>query len=176
MVGVILDIEPENYFILHDGRVLKDLNDLLSALRNMDDYIFYYHANHEKNDFANWIREVIHERDLAKDIEKSKSKSQMVRILNSFLKNNLNRPYEERVIYRFLERTKIMDRMDEIIRREREIEKREDKIQELELEIENRLREYKSKEVRFSLKAFFFGILAGLMAGILVGLSSFVVF
>ena len=53
------NVPPEFAFYLCDGRVLHNLIELKRALKNMDDGVFYYHVNQEKNDFATWIHDII---------------------------------------------------------------------------------------------------------------------
>jgi len=42
-----------------DGSVLRDLQDLRVALGSMDETVFMYHANDDKNDFADWVEYVL---------------------------------------------------------------------------------------------------------------------
>lgn len=60
-----MKINPEHYFVLHGGRVIKDLNELVQALKTIDKKTFDYHVNDSKNDFANWIQYVFKSRKLA---------------------------------------------------------------------------------------------------------------
>jgi hypothetical protein len=64
-----LAIVPEEYvFWCHDGRILKDMKELGEALAAMADETFAYHSNSEKNDFSNWVRDVISDEELASDL------------------------------------------------------------------------------------------------------------
>ncbi|MBR9706099.1 AAA family ATPase, partial [Candidatus Pacearchaeota archaeon] len=42
-------------FITLDGKSIKNLNQLYSALSEMDDNVFNHHVNENKNDFSNWL-------------------------------------------------------------------------------------------------------------------------
>jgi hypothetical protein len=46
-------------FLAVDGRRIRNLAELAEALDLMDDHAFRYHANGERNDFSNWIRDVM---------------------------------------------------------------------------------------------------------------------
>ena len=46
-------------FWVHDGGVLHDLAELAAALETMSDDTYAHHANAAKNDFVNWVRDVI---------------------------------------------------------------------------------------------------------------------
>jgi hypothetical protein len=66
---------PEKYhFYLNDGKKLKNIYELIDALDHMSDEVFHYHVNVHKNDFSNWIKNVMEEEKLAKDIEKVEDK------------------------------------------------------------------------------------------------------
>jgi hypothetical protein len=49
------DVGEELYFYLADGRVIKNIPELISALREMEDWVFEHHVNSEKNDFVEWL-------------------------------------------------------------------------------------------------------------------------
>jgi hypothetical protein len=49
------EVSPEFWFHLADGRVLKSVPELLAVIKTMDDWVYNYHVNNEKNDFLNWI-------------------------------------------------------------------------------------------------------------------------
>jgi len=66
----VLGEVPEMYhFFLKDGRKLKSLHELINAFDEMSDEVFHYHVNEEKNDFANWINDVMDEKKLASEIK-----------------------------------------------------------------------------------------------------------
>lgn len=73
---------PEEYaFWCHDGRVFRDIRDLRDALNSMSDQGFSYHSNESKKDFSNWVRNVIGDETLAKDLEAASSREQAARIV-----------------------------------------------------------------------------------------------
>lgn len=63
-------------FYLQNGQVLNNLEDLKAELEkncksiNLDN--FYSHVTEEKNDYANWIKHVFKDEELAKKIERHK--------------------------------------------------------------------------------------------------------
>jgi hypothetical protein len=67
------DVAGEYVFWLCDGRTLKSLDELAVALRGMNPDVFNYHVNKEKNDLANWIKNIIGDKQLATSISKLKS-------------------------------------------------------------------------------------------------------
>ena len=72
------DVNPEHNFWVCDGGVLKSINDLLSALKKMNKNVFQAHVNKEKNDFANWINDIIKDEKLAKELYKVKDKKKII--------------------------------------------------------------------------------------------------
>ena len=64
-----LEKVPSEYvFWCHDGKVFTDIFDLAEGLANMSDETFVYHSNPEKQDFCNWVRDIIGDVELANDL------------------------------------------------------------------------------------------------------------
>ncbi|RLC94501.1 MAG: hypothetical protein DRI39_02670 [Chloroflexi bacterium] len=76
---LLADVAGEYVFWCHDGRVLRSMRDLQSALASMTEDTFYYHANDDKNDFSNWVKEVIGDSKLAREISRSRTAQQAAR-------------------------------------------------------------------------------------------------
>ncbi len=75
---------PEEYvFRCHDGRILKDMKELGEALAAISDETFAYHSNPERKDFSNWVRDVIGDEKLARDLENALDRNQAARIVTS---------------------------------------------------------------------------------------------
>ncbi len=73
---------PEDrVFWSNDGRILKDMKDLMDALANMSDQNFAYHSNEVKKDFSNWVRDILEDEKLAGDLEKANNREQAARIV-----------------------------------------------------------------------------------------------
>ena len=70
------DVSQEKQFWCHDGRYLKNLEELEVALEQMTEETFRYHANKDKSDFGNWVRDVIGDEKLSRDLQKSASQVQ----------------------------------------------------------------------------------------------------
>jgi hypothetical protein len=85
--NILGSVPDEKNFWVNDGRVLRNLKDLSVALVDMDEDTFKHHVNKEKNDFKNWINDVIGDNKLAKDISKTKNQKVM--------ENKINRRIEQ---------------------------------------------------------------------------------
>ena len=87
---ILGDVNPSHYFYLCNGVILKNLDGLLNALQNIDDEVYKYHANNEKNDFCNWIKDIVGDTELAFNL-KMKSKPEAINILKArieYVKNH----------------------------------------------------------------------------------------
>ena len=73
------------YFYLYNGNVLKSLAELMDNLKNMDQEIFGQHVNQKNNDFANWIRDIFGEKELARRLYLSKSPLGMLNTIQKYL-------------------------------------------------------------------------------------------
>lgn len=70
---VLSEVHPEKEFKLHLGASIKSLYELSEALDIMNEASFKHHVTEHKNDFANWIRDVLEDKRLAHQIEKKKN-------------------------------------------------------------------------------------------------------
>ncbi len=73
------DVPADKPFWCQDGRTLKNLQELEVALKEMSDETFRYHLNEAKNDFSNWVRDVIGDDKLAGDLWNSFTRTQAAR-------------------------------------------------------------------------------------------------
>lgn len=69
------DVPDEIRFYCHDGRYLKNLDELKSAFEQMSDEVFHYHSNAEKTDFSNWVKDVIGDEKLSRDLLKCETQA-----------------------------------------------------------------------------------------------------
>jgi len=70
------DVPDGKHFWCHDGKLIKNVGELEKALNNMRDETFHYHSGEGRNDFSNWIRDVVGDNKLANDLSKAKSRIQ----------------------------------------------------------------------------------------------------
>ncbi|MBW2995829.1 hypothetical protein KY332_00855 [Candidatus Woesearchaeota archaeon] len=72
-----MGISPENYFQLKDGTTIRNLFELSKALEKMPEDMFQHHVNKERNDFYNWVNDVVKDKDLASRILAAGTRKQM---------------------------------------------------------------------------------------------------
>jgi flavoprotein len=69
---------PETkHFILKGGKHLKTVYELMDELEQMTEDTFREHVNEAKNDFSNWINDVLGMKDLAEEIKKTNTRMDM---------------------------------------------------------------------------------------------------
>lgn len=73
--------DPEKYFYLHDGGSLSSLDELFTELQTMEPHVWSHHVNRTRNDFSTWVRDVMQDRFLAKNIEMAKEKDDLLKLL-----------------------------------------------------------------------------------------------
>ena len=72
---------PDKCFWVNHGPVIKNLNELASALRIMSDEQFDYHSKRAGNDFAKWTGEVLGERACAAFLARAKTRAGAMKVL-----------------------------------------------------------------------------------------------
>jgi hypothetical protein len=80
------DVDPARVFYVHDGRVLKNLYEFSACLKDLGAGDFEHHVNTERNDFYNWVTEIVQDQRLAKDIKGAKTSSTMMKKVDARLK------------------------------------------------------------------------------------------
>ena len=72
----LADVPEEHAFRCYDGTIFRNLQELKDGLEGMSDESFTHHSNMEKRDFSNWVRDVIGDGKLAKDLAKAANRTQ----------------------------------------------------------------------------------------------------
>jgi hypothetical protein len=66
---------PEQYiFYCCNGSIFRDMAELAAGLAAMTDDAFAYHSNLEKQDFSNWVRDIIEDIELAEALAVARSR------------------------------------------------------------------------------------------------------
>jgi hypothetical protein len=79
---ILAQVDEEHHFRLHLGTDLGSLKNLAEAMDIISNDSFSHHVTKEKNDFAQWVNDVIGDKELAKGMYKVKSKKRMLKTLN----------------------------------------------------------------------------------------------
>jgi hypothetical protein len=76
----ILRVVPSpKSFWLCTNEYLRSLNTLALSLEDVSDDVFRYHVDKYKNDFSNWVKDVIDDKDLAREISRIKTRATLIR-------------------------------------------------------------------------------------------------
>jgi len=74
----------ENCFFTIDGKILKTIQDMLEYFVNCDEENYNHHVNATKNDFANWVNDVLLFPELAKSLKNAKTINESRDVLMEF--------------------------------------------------------------------------------------------
>ena len=69
----------EKDFKFGNGSSISDINGLWNSLGEMDDGTFRSYVNDEKNDFANWVKDVLNDNELAEKLFATKDKGESLK-------------------------------------------------------------------------------------------------
>lgn len=69
------NVPEEHKFWCSDGSVYSNVEDLSRGLKKMKAGTFKYHVNEQKNDFCNWVVDIVGDNTLANQIRKCSTKT-----------------------------------------------------------------------------------------------------
>ncbi|MFP3879592.1 MAG: DUF5752 family protein [Dehalococcoidia bacterium] len=73
------DVPENKAFWFHNGRTAKNLAELASALREIREETFEHHVLGDRNDFSNWVKDVIGDVTLANQLQKAATQAAAAR-------------------------------------------------------------------------------------------------
>ena len=82
-VRLLSDVKhPNHHFRVINGLELRNMCDLADALEVMDDQTFAYHVNDTRNDFAEWVKDILGDQHLAEKMENLESRDDYAKAAN----------------------------------------------------------------------------------------------
>ncbi|MFH1651142.1 MAG: hypothetical protein ABID87_03430 [Chloroflexota bacterium] len=75
------EVPPEKRFWFSDGKAIKSLPEMASMMPGLSGETFRHHVNSSNNDFSNWVRDVIGDDKLARDLLKCTAPAQAARAI-----------------------------------------------------------------------------------------------
>jgi hypothetical protein len=81
--GLMANVPGEYVFKCCNGHILRNMRELGEELKSMSGESYAFHANMEKNDFANWVRDIIKDATLAKNLQKSQNQAKADKLVSS---------------------------------------------------------------------------------------------
>ncbi|MBW2992741.1 hypothetical protein KY345_06000 [Candidatus Woesearchaeota archaeon] len=77
----------EKVFYLKDGKKLRNILELTEAFETMSEDVFRHHVNEMRNDFSNWVSDVLEDKELAEDIKDIRDRTDAeIRLLKHMVK------------------------------------------------------------------------------------------
>jgi hypothetical protein len=64
----VQDVPEHQHFYFINGMKAKNVKELAEVMDRLEQEVFDYHVNQEKNDFCNWVRDVFNDIELAEKI------------------------------------------------------------------------------------------------------------
>jgi hypothetical protein len=83
------EVKSDYYFVLSDGRKIKNVKELAEEMGKMEDAVFFHHVTDERNDFAQWIKDVFDETELAEQISHIKNKHELQKKIYEYILKEL---------------------------------------------------------------------------------------
>ncbi|MBT4540228.1 hypothetical protein HOC35_01825 [Candidatus Woesearchaeota archaeon] len=80
---ILSKVHPDFCFKLINGGELDNLDGLLQSLKEMDDETFYHHVTSNKSDFANWVKDVLKDEELAEEMSYCNDKVHMEKVVSN---------------------------------------------------------------------------------------------
>ncbi len=87
---------PDHYFYLNNGAPIRGLCELKEHLSEMDDNTFKSHVNEERNDFSEWVSNIVGDKTLGKKMSELKDKEEMSKAVDirvEYIKRRANQNY-----------------------------------------------------------------------------------
>ena len=76
-LDILRDVDEGKYFWVNNGPAISNIAGLSDVLKVMGDETFKHHVTDDRNDFYNWIRYVVDDEVLARNIQKIKTQTEM---------------------------------------------------------------------------------------------------
>ena len=77
--AILSDVHPNHEFRIHMGATVKNLRELADALEIMDEDAFKHHVTKDRNDFHNWVRDIITDAELSSRLLNAKKREDAVK-------------------------------------------------------------------------------------------------
>jgi hypothetical protein len=83
------DAPETNYFVLCNGKPVKNIKELADIMEELEDHVFSFHVTPEKNDFATWVKDIFQDVELAQKLAGVKDKKHMQIVLYKHITHKL---------------------------------------------------------------------------------------
>lgn len=78
---VLADVAGDRRFFCRDGCISQNLTRMVACLNHMTEETFGHHVTPWKNDFSNWVRDVLGDDELANDLAGASAPSEAAKAI-----------------------------------------------------------------------------------------------
>lgn len=75
------NVPEDKVFWCHDGRIMKNLEELGAGLQQMAEETFRYHVTEQRNDFSKWVQDVIGDYELSTELQNTGTKGRAAKVV-----------------------------------------------------------------------------------------------
>ncbi len=83
------DAPASNYFVLCNGKPVKNVKELADIMELLEDHVFNHHVRPDHNDFATWVKDIFKDVELAQKLADVKDKGHMQLVIYKHIANKL---------------------------------------------------------------------------------------
>ncbi len=83
------DAPAANYFVLCNGKPVKNVKELADLMDQIEDHVFTHHVSGVRNDFSAWVKDIFKDAELAQKIAQAKDKKHFQLVVYKHLTNKL---------------------------------------------------------------------------------------
>ncbi|MBI3037022.1 hypothetical protein HYY73_04725 [Candidatus Woesearchaeota archaeon] len=80
------EVEPELALWLSNGATVRSLNELAATLKKLSAKDYKEHVNKERNELADWVKEILNDDSLARQLRRAKTKGQAAQAIEREMK------------------------------------------------------------------------------------------
>lgn len=83
------DAPETSYFMLCNGKPVKNIKELADVMEEIEDQVFNHHVTNDKNDFATWVKDIFKDIELAEKLAGVKDKKHMQLVVYKHIAHKL---------------------------------------------------------------------------------------
>jgi len=83
------DAPETSYFVLCNGKPVKNIKELADIMEEIEDQVFNHHVTSDKNDFATWVKDIFKDIELAEKLAGVKDKKHMQLVVYKHIAHKL---------------------------------------------------------------------------------------
>jgi len=93
---VLNRVDLEKAFHFNNEKIAQNISELSAIIEDLNSEEIKNYVNSEKNDFANWIEFVFEEKELANNLKKCQTKSELLTTLDDFIHKTIKKTQDNK--------------------------------------------------------------------------------